>query len=165
MGKYSLMDVVYDTGSDWLVVEGATCSNCEGNTYDISANIDQGKASCGTEQSNRSYGSASLDGVECVDEVCILFSACVEDFEFFYIEEQIGIREPIDGILGMARNQPLHIAPEEGNNTGPLYVEHLHSQGIVTDNKFSFYFTSPGELSWVDIGEPQYDNIRTDSTL
>ena len=35
MGKYSLMDVVYDTGSDWLVVEGATCSNCEGNTYDI----------------------------------------------------------------------------------------------------------------------------------
>ena len=33
MGGNTLMDVVYDTGSDWLVVEGSTCSNCEGNTY------------------------------------------------------------------------------------------------------------------------------------
>ena len=28
MGKLSMMDVVYDTGSDWLVVEGSTCTNC-----------------------------------------------------------------------------------------------------------------------------------------
>ena len=35
MGKLTKMDMVYDTGSDWLVVEGATCSNCEGNKYDI----------------------------------------------------------------------------------------------------------------------------------
>jgi hypothetical protein len=35
MGKLTKMDMVYDTGSDWLVVEGAECTNCEGNTYDI----------------------------------------------------------------------------------------------------------------------------------
>ena len=26
------IDVVYDTGSDWLAVEGATCFKCEGDT-------------------------------------------------------------------------------------------------------------------------------------
>lgn len=35
MGGTTLMDVVYDTGSDWLVVEGSNCSNCEGNTYNV----------------------------------------------------------------------------------------------------------------------------------
>lgn len=34
MGGDVLMDVVYDTGSDWLVVEGNNCSSCEGNVYD-----------------------------------------------------------------------------------------------------------------------------------
>lgn len=28
MGGSTKMDVVYDTGSDWLVTEGHTCSNC-----------------------------------------------------------------------------------------------------------------------------------------
>ena len=27
------MDVVYDTGSDWLVIEGIECDNCQGNTF------------------------------------------------------------------------------------------------------------------------------------
>lgn len=34
MGGTTLMDVVYDTGSDWLVIEGVECSQCEGNKYD-----------------------------------------------------------------------------------------------------------------------------------
>ena len=34
MGGNVLMDVVYDTGSDWLVVEGHECVNCQGNVYD-----------------------------------------------------------------------------------------------------------------------------------
>lgn len=35
--KASTLDVVYDTGSDWLVVEGKDCavrSICKGNTFD-----------------------------------------------------------------------------------------------------------------------------------
>jgi hypothetical protein len=31
------IDVIYDTGSDWLAVEGANCSNCEGDTFDAQA--------------------------------------------------------------------------------------------------------------------------------
>jgi len=87
MGKLSKLDVVYDTGSDWLVVEGADCDNCEGNTYDIGPSLDSGIAEeVGTSLSVRSYGSAELEGREYTDTVCILFSACVPKFEFFYIE-------------------------------------------------------------------------------
>ena len=34
MGGVTELDVVYDTGSDWLVIESKTCSNCEGDRYD-----------------------------------------------------------------------------------------------------------------------------------
>ena len=44
MGKLTKMDVVYDTGSDWLVVESSECTNCEGNTYDISTSMEAGIA-------------------------------------------------------------------------------------------------------------------------
>jgi len=162
MGKLSKMDVVYDTGSDWLTVEGADCENCEGNTYNIGPSIDSGIAAVvNDEQSIRAYGSAELKGREYTDTVCILFSACVEKFEFFYIESQVGIREPIDGILGMSRNKPFFLAPEEGNQTGPLYIENLANAGVISTNKFSFYFTSPGNLSWVDLGEPDDKNIKS----
>ena len=36
MGGVKNLDVVYDTGSDWLVIESSDCSNCEGDKYDIS---------------------------------------------------------------------------------------------------------------------------------
>jgi hypothetical protein len=30
------LDVVYDTGSDWLAIEGISCSTCTGDAYDTS---------------------------------------------------------------------------------------------------------------------------------
>ena len=153
MGKITKMDVVYDTGSDWLVVEGSECSNCEGNTYDIQPSLDSGEAVAITETSSkREYGSTSFTGKEYSDTVCILFTACVTDFKFFLVESQKGIEEPIDGIMGMARNKPFHVQPESGNNSGPLYVDHLYKAGFIGEDKFSFYFTEPGKLSWVDLG-------------
>ena len=50
--------------------------------------------------------------------------------------------------MGMSRNKPFHIQPENGNTSGPLYVEHLYKAGIIGEDKFSFYFTEPGTLSW-----------------
>ena len=35
MGRqYVRMDVVFDTGSDWLTVEGQDCIGCDGNLFD-----------------------------------------------------------------------------------------------------------------------------------
>ena len=44
MGGLTKMDVVYDTASDWLIIEGADCENCEGNVYDISLSLETGEA-------------------------------------------------------------------------------------------------------------------------
>ena len=139
MGGNTLMDVVYDTGSDWLVVEGSNCSNCEGNTYDTSTSQGTPKK-VATEISERNYGSASLTGYEYTDKVCITLSMCLDTFEFFLIESQKGINEPIDGILGLSRNYPFHVAQTGENTTGPLYVEHLFNAGKISADKFSFYF-------------------------
>jgi hypothetical protein len=87
MGKLTKMDMIFDTGSDWLVVEGATCTNCDGNTYDIRPNMATGVAKDVSKQiSTRSYGSLELQGREYTDTVCILFSACLNNFKFFLIE-------------------------------------------------------------------------------
>lgn len=105
-----------------------------------------------------------MSGKEYLDTVCILFSACVENYEFFLIESQKGIAEPIDGILGMARDNPFYLSPEQGNISAKFYVEALQESNVITENKFSFYFTQPGKLSWVDLGAPRLDYIREDST-
>ena len=34
MGRFTPMNVLFDTASDWLVVEDVNCQNCEGNKYD-----------------------------------------------------------------------------------------------------------------------------------
>lgn len=107
MGGNVLMDVVYDTGSDWLVIEGSDCTDCEGNKYDT--NDSSGDPVRLTNSiSERNYGSASLTGREWTDKVCLRPETnCIDDFEFFLISTQVGIREPIDGILGLSRNHPL----------------------------------------------------------
>ena len=55
--------------------------------------------------SERVYGSARLQGIEFQDIVCIASDVCVTDFEYFGILNQTGIKEPIDGILGLSRNK------------------------------------------------------------
>ena len=166
MGKLFKMDLVYDTGSDWMVVEGSECETCEGSNYNIELSLQTGIAEQLTEEvSEREYGRASLKGKEYTDTVCILFSTCVEHFEFFLIEEQVGLKEPIDGLMGMARNNKYHLLPEVGDIVGPLYVEALYENGLIPENKFSFFFTEAGYDSWVDFGEPKLDNVREDASL
>ena len=123
MGKFSPMDVVFDTGSDWLVVESDRCDTCEGNTYDSSKGTQ-----LTTTESQRFYGSLILKGVEHKDEVCLLLSQCIQNFEYFAITEQNGMKEPIDGILGLSRGNQFYIENYwKGNRKpGPLLVEEMY---------------------------------------
>ena len=156
------MDVVYDTGSDWLVVEGNNCSSCEGNVYDPASS--QGTPiQVNANISVREYGSASLSGYEYLDKVCINLSACLDSFEYFLISKQQGIGEPIDGILGLSRNNPFILAPEKGNITGPLFIEKLADAEVINANKFSFYFQQPDETSFVNFGEPTLEHNKAGS--
>ena len=83
-------------------------------------------------------------GREYTDTVCILFSACVESFEFFLIDESEGMKEPYDGVVGLARNHPSHLTPEDGNVSGPLLVESLWKTGVISANSFSLHIAPPG---------------------
>ena len=86
-----------------------------------------------------------MRGHEWTDRVCVTLEACIDDFEFFLIDSQVGISEPIDGILGLSRNAPFYVNAEAGNISGPLLVEHLAAENIIGADKFSFYFQQPGE--------------------
>lgn len=129
MGESStIVDVVYDTGSDWLAVEGSECQTCQGNTYDGSAGT---KTS--TTISERNYGSASLTGYTWKDKVCMTSLSCISDFEYFLIASQkvvngyAGLSEPVDGILGMSRD----LVPEGTKyEVGPLLVKKLKEDGL-----------------------------------
>ena len=129
------MNVVWDTGSDWLVVQGHECSNCEGRTYDGSE--------YGIPQTNydseRLYGSASLLGREYIDKVCLNPRACVSKFEYYLISQQTGLNPPIEGILGMSMNAPFMLAPDSDIEVGPLYVEALVKDSLIPAPQFSFY--------------------------
>ena len=49
-------------------------------------------------------------------------NACINDFEFFLIYEQEGLKDPVDGVLGLARNQPFFLNREQGTSRGPSYM-------------------------------------------
>ena len=138
-----MMDVVYDTGSDWLAVEGSLCLDCDGDTFDgaYSGTLTN------TTESERNYGSASLKGFEYKDRVCLDWDICVNDFKYFLISQSkgangyAGITEPVDGILGMSTGKAPASCPE--CEIGPLYIEALKDFGMTQQNVFSFYLTDP----------------------
>ena len=86
------MTVVYDTGSDWLVIEAHTCATCLDNKYDHTLSssyilVDQ-------DYVEHLYGSAALYGYDVKDRVSLdsdATSAKVDSFEFFNIHQQTGL--------------------------------------------------------------------------
>jgi len=64
MGEsYTPLDVVFDTGSDWLAVETFDCDVCQGNTF----NPDYSGVLLNNTKAVRQYGSLSLVGIEYKD--------------------------------------------------------------------------------------------------
>ena len=83
------MNVVFDTGSDWLMIQGSSCSNCVGATFNAtkSGNIVSGI------QSQRNYGASRLLGYTYKDTVCLTndIGSCMLNFEYFSITDQVGL--------------------------------------------------------------------------
>ena len=157
MGRYTPMNVLFDTGSDWVVVEDVNCDTCEGNKYDAR----QGEK-ISEEESTRAYGTVFFNGNVYSDTICIQLSACVPDFEYFAISEQIGLREPIDGIMGLARNNIPTFHRGEGTiSTTKSYVTAMKEADLINNETFSFYFNNL-ESSYVDFGQYQETSITGD---
>jgi hypothetical protein len=71
----TILNVVFDTGSDWLVVPDIKCVNCNGTLVDSTISGKQVDSSTST----RAYGSAYLIGTTWTDKVCLSqsTSSCV----------------------------------------------------------------------------------------
>ena len=67
------VNVIFDTSSDWLVVEDTDCDTCSGENYDSSR---FGKL-INTDYVIREYGSIEFISLEYEDKVRILPSTCV----------------------------------------------------------------------------------------
>lgn len=61
------VEVVWDTGSDWLVVASYKCSTCDYTTYDFSSETSFTDLN---EEMELSYGSAYAEGYKASDSVC-----------------------------------------------------------------------------------------------
>ena len=157
------MDVVFDTGSDWLLVEGSDCASCEGSVYDPSTSTASKRV--GAEESQRVQGAMQLKGTEYTDTVCVTDLACIEDFEYFLISEQTNMREPIDGFLGLARNKPFYLKPEDGITRGPSFMMALENAGLISSETFSFSTAPARRESIIDFGEPNERRMRDPSEL
>lgn len=161
--KQQALDVIYDNASDWLVLEGAACTNCDGTTYDIESST--AARQVGIDYSQRSYGKTTMSGTEWVDRVCATANACINEFEFFLIYQQEGLKDPVDGVLGLARNQPFYLNREEGINRGPSYMMALENANLISQNTFSFSMSPYGKESTLDFGAPRESGMSDPSKL
>ena len=59
------------------------------------------------------------------------------------INSQTGIREPIDGILGLSRDRPFLLG-DGSHIPGPLYVKALKTNDFTTENTFSIFMKPYG---------------------
>lgn len=94
------MSVVFDTGSDWMVIQGSSCTNCEGTLFNATKS---GTLASSTLQV-RTYGSANLTGYVYNDTFCLSkdMSSCILNFQYFSVVNQVGLRPPVEGIAGMS---------------------------------------------------------------
>lgn len=63
--------LIWDTGSEWTVIESYLCETCEGLTYDYSDELGGSFNPIADSSGIRAYGSAYLEGFEARDTFCL----------------------------------------------------------------------------------------------
>lgn len=63
-------ELIYDTGSDWLVIESAECRSCWGSNYNSTASSSW-EADAEPKMDSLMYGSAYIEGMTGTDDVCL----------------------------------------------------------------------------------------------
>lgn len=121
------LQLVFDLGSDWLTAQALGCSNCQGDVFDTTKGM---QTSAVTE--SHLYGSANLTGRTYRDQVCLTNNAasCVQNFEYFAVFEQTGLRPPIEGILGLCQNKQFMFS-DTPRKVGPLFIQELQKAGKI----------------------------------
>lgn len=64
-----VLDVIYDTGSDWLVLDTDFCESCHDPVYDTKSSSDYKRVS--RQKMTQEYGSASIVGYNATDSISV----------------------------------------------------------------------------------------------
>lgn len=158
------MKLIFDSSSDWIMVEGKDCKNCKDNKYDQFRSSFFNERS--STESNRRFGTIMhFKGRQVSDEVCMLRNEiCIKPFSWFYITEQYGLPSTlVDGVLGLTQNDSLLGGYEPVNNYDPELnvLEYLLLNGHITNVGFSTHLTQVFYDSYIDLGSPRPDAISS----
>ena len=85
--QYHAMQVLIDTSSDWVILEGRECTNCAENKYD--PNTSAYFSMINDRQVVRDYGNIiNTKVVEVQDQVCLKFDdTCIQPFRWLMVVE------------------------------------------------------------------------------
>lgn len=139
--------MIFDTGSDWLVVEDINCPTCVSTRFNKTTSTTFEVNSTASKALN--YGSASLTGYTGNDTVGLDTSqtTAAPDFMFYLVTKQTGISASFDGIMGMSRNYKV------GTYTpGPILHDYLYKAGEIQANILTFFLGDTTESSYCEIG-------------
>ena len=109
------MVVIPDTGSNWMVVGGTGCTDCEGTLWDYATSTTYVQNS--GIASEIEYSSSSVEGFTAQDSVCILNSdstTCATGTDIFIMQSQEDLMSSVDGIWGLSsgRSGSSHLASD-----------------------------------------------------
>ena len=158
------MQVIFDSASDWLLVEGSDCETCKGDKYFYESSAFYSQFSGQTE--GRNFGTIlHLEGMKVTDQVCLVAgTACVNPYPFFLITDQYGLpSDTVDGILGLTQASPIIAGVEPSNEftTEVTYMNQLYNEGLLTEVLFATHFSQWAYGSWIDFGEVRPDSMST----
>ena len=150
------LNVLYDTGSDWLLCEVHTCETCDDSVYNYADETATSFSVVSPEERDTiTYGTqTTVEGFAVLDSVCLLdeASSCAADFKWLAVERHEGFYTAFDAVMGMQSGAD--------GNTDRLYVPYLFEQGLISEPTFSFYLTDLAETSYIDFGTPNTSVVK-----
>ena len=159
------MELIFDSGSDWLMVEGKDCDNCKGTKYDTSESIYFNERS--STEDNRTFGTIiHLKGRTVSDWVCLqLYEMCVKPFQWFIITDQYGLpTDQVNGVLGMTQAEAFNGGYEPANafSTGDNLMTSLFAGGDLSVVAWSTHLSQFLYDSYIDLGGPRLDGLSNE---
>ena len=137
--------VIYDTGSDWLIVGTQECTTCKGSPYDYSTST-QFQKGLDSNTETFVYGSAIMEGFKASDLVCVLpnLETCT-GMQWFASTLQTGLGDNSNGIVGLSTGSNAYAH-------GPLLIEELYKAGSIEQAVFAIYLGGLDQSTYLDIG-------------
>ena len=141
--------VIWDTGSESLLVKSSACTACSGNVFDIDASSTFEYLDPAEYDSVRYLDGTFVEGQLGTDRACPVNdeTACAT-FQFTAISDESGLRDYEDGIIGLWTGNYF------GYDDTKLIMPRLHEAGVFEDNMFSFFLTGTSGDSYIDFGTP-----------